>query len=467
MVDLSNYYQREPAKDESTASERFPRNHVKFSPLLKPVQWIDSAYRLLGKRAFMLKKEMQAEFDRSIPFHKYLGTEQELAQTKRQMEIMCDGIDNNPFLSPNGRFLFKKITLGMLQNRKKVLKFYDSNKSFIDKNGSFKAPLIVTGAGRTGTTLLQRLLSEDPNTRSPYTFELEVPIPPMKKDTNPLEDPRIKTSDVGIGTLIKLAPGFVEKFAESHFWAATEMDESMIYMYSHNGSIQMNYASAGKECILGQLQLDDFRSVYRYEKLFFTMLDAYRPAKSHWTLKAPIYSTTFPLIFEEYENARVVLTHRNPLITVPSISRLYESWCIAYDHDGTFDKHRFGQLVNTFHKICHDVPLNYRKSHPESEDQIIDCMYDEFFADPIGMVKSIYEKFDLDYTRLFEDRMKVYLENNQQGKYGRHSYSLEEYGFDAESLYEEYREYMNHYGYGIPEKFVRPESFDFLKNYKN
>lgn len=59
--------------------------------------------------------------------------------------------------------------------------------------------------------------------------------------------------------------------------------------------------------------------------------------------------------------------------------------------------------------------------------------------------------------------MIVYLENNKQGKYGRHKYSLEEYGFDAESLYKEFRGYMDHYGFGIPDKKERPSSFDFLK----
>ena len=68
---------------------------------------------------------------------------------------------------------------------------HDAVQSYIERNGKFIEPLIVTGASRTGTTLLQRLLSEDPNTRSPYTFEMELPIPPMKTGTNPLEDPRI------------------------------------------------------------------------------------------------------------------------------------------------------------------------------------------------------------------------------------------------------------------------------------
>jgi len=88
-------------------------------------------------------------------------------------------------------------------------------------------------------------------------------------------------------------------------------------------------------------------------------------------------------------------------------------------------------------------------------------MYEDLFSNPIAMVEQIYRKFDLEYTEEFEERMKVYLENNRQGKYGRHKYSLEEYGFEAESVYQEYEDYMKHYGFGIPDKIERPVSFDF------
>ncbi len=107
------------------------------------------------------------------------------------------------------------------------------------------------------------------------------------------------------------------------------------------------------------------------------------------------------------------------------------------------------------------VPFRYRNEHSEREGQIIDCIYDELFSDPIAMVRKIYEKFSLEYTDEFEQRMKVYLKNNKQGKYGRHKYSLEEYGFNGKSVYQEYRDYMEHYGFEIPDKIERPVSFDF------
>ncbi|MCK5278840.1 MAG: sulfotransferase, partial [Cyclobacteriaceae bacterium] len=341
---------------------------------------------------------MLKEFDSAAPLDEYLGTEEELKQVRKLLTSFCEGIDNNPFLSSIGRFLFKKMGLDMLKNRKKVLQYYDSNKDFIKANGKFKSPVIITGMSRSGTTLLQRLMSEDPNTRSPYTFELEVPIPPMALEAKPLQDSRIQKSGAAINTLSKLAPGFVEKFAESHFWSATEMEESLIYTIAHNGLFEMNSPAAGKVYIEDFIRIEDKRPLFRYERLFFTMLDAYRPAKSHWTLKGPDYALYFPLLFEEYQDVKVVVTHRNPLVTLPSVCRILESWCIAFDRDGSFDKHRFGQFQRSGQEKCLLVPFSYRKEHPEKEEQIFDCIYEEFFSDPIAMVKKVYQKFDLEYT---------------------------------------------------------------------
>ena len=461
MIDLSNYYNHDSQNSKMERTERFPSNHVKFSLILKPLEWINKVYCLFGAQAFKTMNAMLKEFDSATPLDQCLGTKAELNQNRNLMMAFCEGVDNNPFLSPIGRFLLKKLALNILKNRKRVLQYYHSNKKYIEAEGKFKAPVIITGVPRSGTTLLHRLMSEDPNTRSPYTFEMEVPIPPMVLETNPMEDPRIKSSEDVIGTLSRLAPGFMEKFAESHFWSATDMEESLIYMLAHNGIHTMNSFNAGKTYLDAFFNIEDKRLAFRYERLFFTMLDAYRPAKSHWTLKAPVYTLYFPMIFEEYPDVRVVVTHRNPLVTLPSLCRLWESWCIAFDQDGSFDKYQFGQFQKLSMEKSVMVPFNYRKEHPEKEEQIFDCIYEELFSDPIAMVKRIYNQFDLEYTEEFEERMKVYLENNKQGKYGRHKYSLEEYGFDGESIYQEYRDYMEHYGFGIPERIERPVSFDF------
>jgi hypothetical protein len=451
-----NYYQRDPQPSLAGASARFPKNHVRFSKLLKPIEWIDKAYGLFGKQAFGCEKIILNEFDRIAPLDEYMGSREELNHVRNLVVLFCRSIDNNPYVSPVGRMILRKGALDQLKNRNKVLAFYHANRIHIEANGKIKAPVIITGLPRSGTTLLHRLLSEDPNTRSPYTFEMEVPIPPMPLEADPLADPRIKSSNSLLSRLSRIAPGFLEKLSESHHLSATEKEESLIYMLAQNCIHVMNCSTAGKAYVQALSAIENKRPIFRYEHLFFKMIDAYRPATSHWTLKTPLYAPYFPLIFEEYPDARVILTHRNPLVAFPSLCRLMESWCITFDRDGCFDKHRFAQVLHSLALPTIMVPFQYRKDNTEKESHIVDCLYAELFSNPIAMVKKIYETFSLDYTEEFEQRMKGYLQSNQQGKYGRHRYSLEEYGLDAESLYHEFKAYMDHYGYAIPDKMVRP-----------
>ncbi|MFH1053110.1 MAG: sulfotransferase [Candidatus Woesearchaeota archaeon] len=459
MTDLQNYYQCHRQNGEPP--ERFPDNHVKFSPLLKPLEWVDRAYGLFGSKAFKVRDAMLEEFDSAAPLDAHLGTPEDVRHVRDLVELFGKGIDDNPFISSIGRFLIRENSLGLLKNRRQTLQFYHQNRAFIDTNGKVKGPVIITGVPRSGTTLLHRLMSEDPNTRAPYTFEIEMSVPPMAMGANPLEDPRIKSSGAALNRMARYAPGYLEKFAESHYLSPTEREESHIFMLAHNG-LPPTHVSAGKAYMDRFFDIEPRRSILKYEHLFFTMLDAFRPARSHWTLKAPDYSGSFPLLFEEYPDARVVFTHRNPLTTLPSTCRLYESMCIPFDEDGCFDKHRFGQLGQDLIKNYLDIPLRSRIEHPEHESQIFDCMYKELFADPIAMVRRIYSEFGLEYTEEFNRRMISYLEHNRQGRYGRHKYCLEEYGLDAEKVYEEYRDYMEHFGYDIPTPAERPKSFNFL-----
>lgn len=213
-------------------------------------------------------------------------------------------------------------------------------------------------------------------------------MPPLQAGSDPLSDPRIKASGV-INMLRHLAPGLSDKLDEAYWLDPIEFEESFIFMLSRNDLNVIKFPTAGFSFIEELLQSKGSRVVLRYERLFFTILDAYLPALSHWKLKSPSYSTALPMILEEYPDARVVVTHRNPLVVLPSCARLMESWCIPLDRDGCFDKHRFGEYNAAFYGNSETIPLRYRQANPEQEKHIIDCLYEELFADPVVMVKRI------------------------------------------------------------------------------
>lgn len=415
---------------------------------LRSLLWRDSLSRALTERpTCRIDGTLLEAFDAVEAPAERWGTTEEIGVLRANLKLFSDGVDQNPYVSPIGRMLITAIAKGHLDNRAATVAYYEANREFIEANGRYTAPVLVTGFPRTGTTLLQRLLSEDANTRSPYTYEMESGTPPRKAGLDPLKDPRIEKSAASMAVLSKSAPGFMEKIAESHCWSATEREESLIYMLAHNGISVMNSMHAGRTYFRSAYQPDVADAVMKYERNFFTMLDAYAPAKSHWTNKAPSYAPYFGKIFEHFPNARVVVTHRHPSKNFASLCRLLESWLLPFDRDGSFDKHRLGRMVQKECAAHLSAPLTFRQRNPRYESQIVDCNYQDLFRDPIGMVKNIYAKFNLEYTEEFEDRMKLYLAQNKQGKYGRHKYTNEEYGIDPESLNEENRDYFNHYGF--------------------
>lgn len=420
----------------------FPDNHVTFSSETQ------HTVELAPERELLLGDSLIEEFDQVKDLDEDdWGTKEQVQVIRDLLVKFSKGCDANPLISPMGRALLKSFIINMMKNRIDVIRFYQLNRQAIKNRGKYtrNGPLIVTGLPRSGTTLLQRLLSLDPNSRSPFTFEMEAPLPPLVAGETAEKNPRIHSSITNINDMKRQALGFFEKFNESHLWDAMEKEESFIYMLGHNGINVMNFPLAGKELMV-DLAKTDLTAIYKYEHRFFEMLDAFRPPKSHWVVKAPNYATAFAGIFGEYPNAKVVVTHRNPVTTLPSLCRMMESWCLPFYSDGMFDKREFTDALLSYWRNCATEPARFRATAAgkklEESNQIIDCVYETLFNDPIGTVKAIYQRFGYVFTSEFESAMMEWLRENPQGKYGRHKYSLEEYGMTREAIEAEYHEYI-------------------------
>src|SRR5215470_1286910 len=443
-----NYYQVDPEITRGDLSGRFSPNFVRYPAFLAPMNWSDRLSRALGRRSpFEIGTGLLKAFDRVGALDERWGTASELEALRRNIALFSMNVDRNPYLSPIGRFLLRRFMKSHLRNRAQTIEFYERNRAFIERNGRYVAPVIVTGSFRSGTTLLQRLLTEDPNTRSPLTFELEHTIPPLQARQDPILDPRVKRSGAMLALLTRLAPGFVDKLAESHLWSALESEESLTYIQMHNGLNIANGPGAGRDFMHSMTQPDVADALLKYERNLFRMLDAYAPARSHWTNKAPAYAFYFGKIFEHYPTARVIVTHRHPGKTMASTCRLFESWLVPFDVSGSFDKFRFADIMTDVFQCLNSTPLKYRLGHPDCENQIFDCSYRDLVSDPIGMIKSIYKRFGLEYSSTFDRHITNYLKTNWQGKHGRHRYSNEEYGIDMKRLYDQNREYFDRYAY--------------------
>jgi len=179
MANSDGYYQHFPTPNESADTTRYPRNHVRYAAKLKPLEWLNALCGHKTRGPLSIERRALAAYDRAAPYDACLGTAEELRRLRGLIRIMTRGLDRNPYLLGIGRLLAKKLVVNRLNARCAVLNYLEANKAFIKAHGNLRAPLIITGLPRTGSTLLQRLMAEDTNARSPFTFEMETPLPPL------------------------------------------------------------------------------------------------------------------------------------------------------------------------------------------------------------------------------------------------------------------------------------------------
>jgi hypothetical protein len=67
---------------------------------------------------------------------------------------------------------------------------------------------------------------------------------------------------------------------------------------------------------------------------------------------------------------------------------------------------------------------------PAGDSRFVDVHFRELVADPLAVVRRIYDVAQRELTDDAEERMRAYLAANPRGKHGAHTYRLADYGLD-------------------------------------
>ena len=89
--------------------------------------------------------------------------------------------------------------------------------------------------------------------------------------------------------------------------------------------------------------------------------------------------------------------------------------------------------------------MAYRDAH--GEESFLDVQYADLLADPLATMKRIYDVGGRrSVTPAAETRMREYVAENPQTRFGKHQYSLEGTGLDRGELEERFAPYQQRYG---------------------
>jgi len=347
------------------------------------------------------------------------------------LEVLVGSLNDEAQLSELGVAALDAQITGMLANRLKVIAWRRDHPEVADER--VEAPLVVIGLPRTGTTLLSALLGCDPHRRPLVRWESSDPIPPPEASTFHT-DPRIEATWAGMTMLDALNPGF----KAIHYDPADGPTECVTLLAQH--FVSTLWETLANMPTYGEWLLAvDETDAYAYHHDVLQVLQSRAPGR--WSLKSPHHGLAVRELRSQYPDARAVVTHRDPVTVIASVCSLIQSLSSTFS-DADHTKYIAAHWPEVAEVIVTRIG-DFRDEH--GDDGFLDVQYPELMADPIGVVRAIYAWEGTEYTPEADTAMRTYLADNQQGKFGRHEYSLEPFGLDADELTERFAPYVERF----------------------
>lgn len=320
-----------------------------------------------------------------------------------------------------------------------------------------RAPIVITGLPRTGTTLLHRILSQDAQLRHLQMWEVWKPAPPPDPRTH-ATDPRrgsraYNNSDApGLAGLIctledhLIGAATIEKRQEAHAVGMAEPEECQLLLMNSFASQEFVLFFADAIPAYAMWLLDwDLTPAYEYYRRQLQVLTWKFPGR-RLILKSPMHVQSLDALLRVLPDATVVWSHREPRSVVLS-------WCHLNRIDGEIyndappeSTRRLGPSVLHWLGAETDRALDVLPALPQ--EQVVHVSYRESVADPVRFALALRERLGLREHEDAARRMRAWLDDNRRAddranreRNGAPKYDAALYGLSAEAIDERFASY--------------------------
>lgn len=404
--------------------------------------------RLKGGRVFVLEEEALIREATQETDLDDLGDQAFL----EPLSILCQISRTGRPLTAFGRYCLRHEVRARLINRLKIHADLWMHPEI--RQEKIDRPIFLVGLPRSGMTLLHRLLGLDPANRTPRLWETFEPSPPPHRITY-RTDPRIAK----VEKQLKIVNSAIPTLRVMHELDA-EFPEDCTSLMA-NGLVSGWFSILFDEAYEQWLRGRDLTDAYRFHKQQLQLMQWHCRAE-RWVLKAAWHLHGLFWLLRVYPDARIIMTHRDPLEALPSYASLITTLRRAMYT--IVDPRRIAlglaeELSGWVHRAMSIRRLAERNG---SGAVFIDVPYSDLRSDPVGIVQDIYGELGLELTREVRKRMQINLQRHPEGKHGRHRYTFEQFGLRGSTELERFRPYRERHGFadppGVPEAGGEEES---------
>jgi len=352
------------------------------------------------------------------------------------LSALTKSLEQEANLHPLGRFLMRSHLRGLIETRLQLTDLWKGEMEELEASPVTR-PIFITGMPRSGSTFLHELLLQDSALRAPRVWEVMFPAAATDPD-RALKNLSLWSADWCLWLFRQLAPK-----ADSVHPIRARSPQECVAIHSYSFLSEEFVATCRVPGYEAFLRSSDLRPAYAWEKRFLQHLQ--RGSRvDRWVLKSPDHVYGMEALFSIFPDALIVQIHRDPLEVLRSSIQLVEVLQGLFARPGDRQElaaHEARNLASAMERF-----VEFRDAHPEIADRFLDVNYGELVADPLAVVRLIYERFQLPMTVATGARIDQLGRSRSRYSGRRTASTLGELGLNVRELAGQFKRYCSRFG---------------------
>jgi hypothetical protein len=348
------------------------------------------------------------------------------------LRVVLDSYDREARFTPIGRTIAFHGLADILAKRARAEQLLKTHPEVLAH--PVERPIVITGLVRTGSTALHHLVGQDPGIQVIEYWLGCQPQPRPPRDTWEAH-PDYRRAVAEIDAMYQTDPSL----KAIHLMMADGAEECRHFLAQSftDDYFQVNATAPSFNC---WYEAKHIAASYTRHRKLLQLVGAPTPER-RWVLKYPVHMKNLRALLDEYPDACIVWTHRDPSQVMSSYISLVAGFRAIFE--GETDRTAIAREQLEIWAAATEHAIAVRRTLPP--EQCFDLHFRDFRADPVGAVQRIYAHFDQPLSASGETALRTWHARTPREKHGTHRHSMTDVGLTRAETLDRFAAYMAYF----------------------